>query len=290
MPDRAARSNREGIERVLRYLDEEGADHSLEALSAIAHLSPFHFHRVFKACTGLPVAAYVRRHRLIAAAGRLSAGAGSVPDIALDAGFGSHEAFTRAFAALFGLSPSAFRKLARAGAVHGLPSPKPLTPPEGKDMELTIQHLPVMRVACVRHTGPYAACQPAWDKLCAWGMRQRLMGPETLFLGVSWDDPDATPPEEIRYDACMTVPDSVESDGDVRVSTVGGGPHASVVHLGSHDGLAETYRQLYAALMAREDLRLAEAPPFELYRNDPKTTPPDKLVTEIYVSLASAGE
>lgn len=282
------RSHRERMERVMRYMDEHANETlGLERLAGVAHLSPHHFHRVFKAYAGLNVAAYVRRRRLILAADRLASTSRSVLAIALDAGFGSHESFTRAFSALFGCTPSAYRERSRTAPAHALPAPNPLPVQGGSDMEMQLTEVPRMRVACVRHVGPYSSCQPAWDALCAWGVRENQFGPDSVFLGISWDEPDATPPEEIRYDACVTVADTVAAGDGVDIRHVGGGRHACAVHLGPFEGLEATYRQLYAAILAQEDLAIGQEPAFEIYRTDPKTTPPDKLVTEIYVPLAS---
>ncbi len=79
-------------------------------------LSPFHFSRLFTAATGESVMAYVRRRRLVAAARRLLDEPGLAPaHLALDCGFESQQAFTRAFTRLFGVSPGRFRRAGGSG-------------------------------------------------------------------------------------------------------------------------------------------------------------------------------
>src|SRR5690606_26599553 len=73
-------------------------------------MSYWHFHRAFAAMTGETVGSYLRRRRLSAAAGEVLRSRKRLVDIAVDFQFGSHEAFTRAFRAMFGISPSAFRR------------------------------------------------------------------------------------------------------------------------------------------------------------------------------------
>jgi AraC family transcriptional regulator len=65
--------------------------------------------RAFAAATGLPITRYVRARRLTEAARALSQGAADILTVALDAGYGSHEAFTRAFREQFGSTPEAVR-------------------------------------------------------------------------------------------------------------------------------------------------------------------------------------
>lgn len=69
----------------------------LEELAGRVGFSPFHFHRVFTEYVGEPVKEYVRRLRLEHSAYRLKIGGDPIVQIAMDAGFRTHESFTRAF-------------------------------------------------------------------------------------------------------------------------------------------------------------------------------------------------
>ncbi|MCG8616120.1 MAG: effector binding domain-containing protein [Desulfobacterales bacterium] len=79
-------------------------------MAAEAAYSLFHFHRIFLAATGEPLKTYIRKRRLTLAARALIDSDAGIIDIALDAGFESQEAFTRAFKKMFGLPPGRFRK------------------------------------------------------------------------------------------------------------------------------------------------------------------------------------
>ena len=82
---------------------------TLDEISAIAGISRFHMVRAFAAATGFSVMRYVRARRLTAAARSLAAGAPDILQVALDADYGSHEAFTRAFRDHFGVTPETVR-------------------------------------------------------------------------------------------------------------------------------------------------------------------------------------
>lgn len=86
---------------------------SLDDIAAIGGVSRYHMVRAFAAATGLSVMRYVRARRLSRAAKALSEGAPDILAVALDAGYGSHEAFTRAFREQFGLTPDAARDRGR---------------------------------------------------------------------------------------------------------------------------------------------------------------------------------
>ena len=84
-------------------------DVSLDAIAASVGVSRFHLSRAFSASVELPLAAYARARRLTVAAQALVVGAPDILAVALDAGYGSHEAFTRAFRQQFGLTPEQLR-------------------------------------------------------------------------------------------------------------------------------------------------------------------------------------
>jgi len=82
---------------------------TLDEIADIAGVSRFHLVRAFTAATGLPVMRYVRARRLSEAARALAKGAPDILNLALEADYGSHEAFTRAFRDHFGVTPEAVR-------------------------------------------------------------------------------------------------------------------------------------------------------------------------------------
>jgi AraC family transcriptional regulator len=113
---------------------------SVGTLAGVAGLSQFHFSRLFTARIGESVMAYVRRRRMLRAAARLGRNPGveddietpALIDLALDCGFESQEAFTRAFAQVFGVTPGRYKRdpachqaSAMEKAMNRTPSPKP---------------------------------------------------------------------------------------------------------------------------------------------------------------------
>src|ERR1700733_11647090 len=110
-------------ERILRVLThiQEHLDEALELedLARVGCFSSFHFHRIFAAMTGETIADHVRRLRLERAAMELRSGAKQGIQVALDSG---HEAFTRAFKAAYGSSPSEFRRWTGPIAILAAPS------------------------------------------------------------------------------------------------------------------------------------------------------------------------
>jgi AraC family transcriptional regulator len=86
------------------------SDATLADIAVASRVSRYQLLRAFGAATGCSVMRYVRARRLSEAARHLAAGAPDILTVALDAGYGSHEAFTRAFRDQFNMTPEAVRE------------------------------------------------------------------------------------------------------------------------------------------------------------------------------------
>jgi AraC family transcriptional regulator len=99
------------VGKALWYIERHFArELSLEEIARSAGVSRFYMTRSFGDLTGHSLMRYVRGRRLTEAARALADGATDILSVALDAGYGSHEAFTRAFRDQFGLTPDALRR------------------------------------------------------------------------------------------------------------------------------------------------------------------------------------
>jgi AraC family transcriptional regulator len=263
---------------------------SLEDLARVACFSPCHFHRVFHALVGEPVQEHVRRLRLERAANRLKLGNQSVTSVALDAGYDSHEAFTRAFHTMFGNSPSQFRAAHQAApdspsGVH-LDDTSGYHPPDyGDPPPVEIKTLEPVRVVFLRHQGPYSQVGATWARLAAWAGPRGLFGPATRFIGISHDDPQITAPDKLRYDAAITVTRPVTPEGEFGVTEIAGGEYATAVHKGPYDSLGRTYQAMLGGWLPASGRELRDVPCFEVYLNSPQNTAPEELLTMIHVPI-----
>jgi AraC family transcriptional regulator len=98
------------VEKALWFIESHFASEiTLQDLAKAGGVSRFHMTRAFDAATGRSIMRYVRGRRLTEAAKALSTGAPDILSVALDAGYGSHEAFTRAFRDEFGVTPETIR-------------------------------------------------------------------------------------------------------------------------------------------------------------------------------------
>ena len=285
------RDYHERIVRTLAFIQEHlDDDLGLEGAASVAAFSSFHFHRIFRGLVGEPFKEYVRRLRLERAARHLKRLDVPVTQIAFEAGFETHESFTRAFGAMFGVPPSEYR------AAHK-PAPESASgthfddvagyhpPGYGDPPPVEVKELPPMRLVFLRHVGPYDQVGVTWGRLMNWAGMRGLLGPQMRLVGIVHDDPDVTPPDKVRYDAAVAVSRPVEPEGEFGVLDMAGGAYAVLTHRGPYEGLGKAYQRLYGAWLPKSGYELREAPAFEQYLNSPRDTKPEDLLTLIHVPV-----
>jgi AraC family transcriptional regulator len=288
---------RERMLKVLVYIQNHLDEAmTLDELARVAYFSPYHFHRIFRGMVGESVMEHIRRLRLERAAHRLKFSDLPVTRIAFEAGYETHEAFTRAFRALFAESPSQFRDTHQALPFPKAPSQVHYDPSgdvaeqhlakRASALAVRVEAVKPMRLAFMRHTGPYADVGGTWMRLLTWAGMKGLMGPQYVILGIVHDDPDVTPPEKVRYDACIVVDDRVRPEGEVGIQQIEGGLYGITTHRGPYDRLGETYLRLCGEWLPANRYETRSAPCFELYRNSPHNTAAQDLLTDIHLPLA----
>ena len=99
------------VQRALWFVESRLSDElTLQGVAEDVCVSPHHLARAFGAATGRSLMNYARGRRLTEAVRRLVDSDASILAVAIDHGYGSHGAFTRAFRDEFGVTPEAFRR------------------------------------------------------------------------------------------------------------------------------------------------------------------------------------
>jgi AraC family transcriptional regulator len=275
------------FETVLAYVEANlDGDLSVEALSRVASFSKFHFHRQFAAYVGIPVARYVQLMRLRQAARRLAAReACPVLEAALEAGFDSPEAFSRAFKRAFGMTPSAFRErpnwqIWSAAFVVPYLSRK-LT------MHVRIVDFTATRVAALEHLGPPGLLNQSVSRFIEW-RKQSGQSPvaSSRTFGIPRNNPDTTPADAFRFDICGEILEPVAANAyGIRELVIPAGRCAVVRHTGSTDHVGETIYPIYRDWLPGSGEELRDHPLFFDYLSVSAETPLDQWQTDIYVPL-----
>jgi len=291
---------KERILRVLTHIQEhldEALD--LDELARVACFSSFHFHRIFAAMTGETIADHVRRLRLERAAMELRSGAKQVIQVALDAGYEAHEAFTRAFKTAYGVSPAKFRRATEPIAILAAPScvhfrqGVPLTTFNTnhittKVMKVITRKIKPLRVAYLRHVGPYESTRQTWTDLTTRLSADKQVRKRSVFIGMGHDNPAVTSAAELRYDACITVDEEYNPKKPLELQTIAGGDYAVAKNC-PVGKIKDAFQYLYAKWLARSSRELRPVPSFMVFTDAHEAVASMKGRVDIYMPLQPKG-
>jgi len=310
------------INKVIDYIDSNiSKDLSLNELAAVAHFSPFHFHRIFSAMVGETLNGFIRRLRIEKAATMLVQNPRrSITEIAFECGFSGSSAFARVFQETFQMSASEWRagkysKTSKNGKTDSKEGKQVSNIKQDFDVQslytdsmtkqtwrvgmknnkelvtnVEVKDIPEMHVAYIRHIGPYAGDEQLFgnlfNRLCAWaGPRGLLSSPETKFITIYHDNPDITDESKLRTDVCISVPPDTQVGGEIGKATIPAGKYAIGHFEIAPDQYGNAWNAVYGGWLPESGYQPDDRPCFELYLNDPKQHPEGKHVVDIYAPV-----
>jgi AraC family transcriptional regulator len=197
------------IDYILAHLDQPLR---LQTISRAAHLSPYHFHRIFQTVTGQTIADFVRRVRFERALVLMSrVHRPSLTSIALACGFASSSEFSRGFRKHFGSAPRSFDLEAwRASHRDALEMTvsqwrsqfhaRALQPRANPDsFKVRIRDIEPRTVAYIRVQNPYKGTSVirAYERLQTWAAANGFH--DNQWLGYQWENPELTNLADCRY-------------------------------------------------------------------------------------------
>jgi AraC family transcriptional regulator len=279
----APRAEHEYRERVARavaaIVADPMAEHRLEDLARLAHFSPFHFHRVYHSVAGETVAATVRRVRLALATQLLTRGGQSITEVALNVGYESPQAFTRAFGQFTGQSPRAFQQQMHAVVL----SPAKSCPDVGPAPAVTLVERSTQQAHALRHQGPFSTIPHTHGRLQAHVGSRRV----SEWWGISFGAPEAQP--DFAYYVAAVSPDSWPvGDSEIKMLKIPGGLYAVHTLAGPHSRINPAFYSLYARWLPASGFEPDGRPTLERYLNSPRQVAPAALRTELLIPIRPA--
>jgi len=291
------------INKILAYIDDN-LDHdlSLGKLSALAHCSPFHLHRLFKTYTHETINQYITRKRIEKTASLLIHKKGaSIGEIALDHGFNSNSSFTRAFKKMYGVSPSEFRKLSpgRYSKIGKIENKNGKIRPTFEDYicnmghhknwiernaKVEIREMPRLELAFLTQIG-VSGLHQAFEKLLKWAKPQGLLErPSFKMARVYHDSFKITEPEKVRMSACVLLDGPVDTDGEIGLMALG---KAKCI-VGQFEIEPMDFERSWTALfvwMNENGFKKADGNPFEIFHNNFREHPENKALVDFHIPV-----
>lgn len=280
-----------GIERALAHLQQRvqarAALPDLAELAAVAHQSPFHFHRVYRAMTGETVGRTVTRLRLLHAL-RLLAGTGSITEIALAVGYETPQALARSFRNTLHASPSQLRADPAALAAQAQALAQP--PRQGADaapapLQVAVQTLASFEVVVLRRRGAFDALDAGFGRLFAWAQRAGVAERLQALAGIPLSDHRDVPAREHVFECAMGFAAAVSPPAPFALRILGGGDHAVLRQVGSYAQLEDALDQVLGEWLPDSGYVLRDAPLHYLYLDDPESVAESALRADVCVPV-----
>ena len=260
------------VEKALWFVESHFAEEiTLEDIASVAGVSRHHMVRAFGAATGRSVMRYVRGRRLTEAARSLAGGAPDILAVALDAGYESHEAFTRAFREQFGTTPE---KVRAGRCLETLQLVEPLRMSDIQTITLApprIETRPALLIAGLseRYEGSNAGMPAQWQRFVPWlGNVPGQVGQATY--GVCYNGDDAG---NIDYLSGVEVSDFNALPPELARLRVAEQTYAIFTRADHISTIQRTWATIFSVWFPQSGRERADAPEIEYYdqRFDPQS-------------------
>lgn len=261
---------RRRIARVIEaIMVDPAAPHSVESLAAVAHFSPFHFHRLYRAMTGESVAATIRRVRLAQAATQLAASPASVTETALEAGYDSSQSFARAFRGMTGITPTAFQ-LQQQTITSNPPT-------------VTVSDRPSATLFGLRHEGPAQTIPHSYRRLAQRFAERGRAWHEMTRVGIGSGDPEQG--QGFWYFAGVMLPPDDAAAKGLEQLDLPGGLYGCYRLMGAYSLISPTFQTLFGGWLPQSGYEPDDRPIIELYLNHPARVTEHEIATDLLVPL-----
>lgn len=274
------------IDRVVGLINQKlEANPSLDDLATAAGISPYHFHRVYRAITGETPAGTLRRLRIAKGLILLSQSSRPITDIAFEIGYDSSQAFAKALREVTGYSASELRDqpdvLGRVLEELSKPPPQDLA----QDLQVRLETVEPFRVIATRHEGEHGELFGTYTRLMEWAQQSGQIEGFRGIYGFPIDDIRMVPAEECRFDAAFDLGPAARPGPGHHEVAVSGGLYAVARLMGPYEGLEAIYDALYGAWLPESGYRLRDAPMHNHYVTDPEETPPEQWETDVRIPV-----
>lgn len=272
------------VPHIVAQVRDGAAAVSLEELAMTSNTAPDYLRHVFRDQVGESLHRYVRRLRMSLAAYRLVFSDRSILDIAVNAGYNSHAAFTRAFRGVYGIAPSGLRE-------NPLQIGRPVVGSTGTQVRPAA--FPQRRVAFYSYFGAQDTTYTAWDQLRGWLTSHGHCPARSKALGVSYDDPDYFMGARARHDVCLPVPDrfSPHRQDTIGVQVVPASTGLAMRHTGPPELIPFTYMDLAVSAVTK-GLQHPARPPLPYYIEFaafPSAQPERRVEMDVYLIPRGGG-
>ncbi|WP_041138067.1 AraC family transcriptional regulator [Beduini massiliensis] len=280
------------LEKAIEYIEDHlHEDIGLSDVSKAAGYSYYHMTRLFSCVLGESVGKYMNRRRLYEASKKLIYTNDRIIDVALESGFETPEAFSRAFKLMFHCSPTSYRKV---GLDQVTLAKRKILPDDVCHIANNISHTPkICWIDEIRIMGIRGTTMLSDNKI-----------PQLWAQFLSIYDKSFTP-KRAGYEICETLQTTYTKDGDVSFSVmigvseenlyhvpemfiekkIAGGKYAVFTHQGTFANLFQSYQYIYGTWLASTKEELDDREDFQVYEHEVIAFGDPKNIVKIFIPI-----
>jgi AraC family transcriptional regulator len=253
------------INKAIDYIEENLFNSiTLEDVANVANFSKFHFHRIFKIIARDTLSNYVKRLKMENAAKLLTTEKNkTIKDISEKLGYHSNANFSRDFNEFYGFSPSEYKNKKSKPIIR--------TPNLDNDLDLSfagIENLQESFVGYIRVAGGYdpETISKAYAQLYNYMQEMGILQSIDQCIGVGYDDPDYTPVDSCRYDACISMNKSMIPDNfPYNTKEIYGGKYATFIFSGEKEQFFSAWDVIFQEWLIASNYIPENKPHYEIY-------------------------
>lgn len=225
-----------------------------------------------------PLYTYIARLRIERAVLYMQTEEMCLQKLAALVGYGSSQSFSKAFKKQFGISPKSYIATLKARLKETLYNNNE------HNLQSEICNFSGLNLVYIRIYGKYGEeneYKTAWEKLINFMNNNELIVPETRFIGLSFDDPNITCPNQCRYYACASIQKNIMPTAEFGTIKLPQGKYAVYVLNGSYSKLGV----FHDLIRQSNEHTLRFGIIFDEYLNCFDSESPENLVTKVYIPI-----
>ncbi len=299
------------INRVIDYIRLNiEREITLAELADVSNFSKFHFHRIFRAITGMTPNEFITKAKLGKAEYILLNNSNdTISDIAYLVGFSSVSSFSKSFKKNYKISPSKLREKSRIlNSKNGQAQSKIGQPLESNDnyvapillnekfkdmglkktINIEIKNLDDLPVIYIRNHSIHVHDSDNFGKmfntLIAWANTRELLDfPTTKALTVYRSMPDTN--GMLQADACLSVSQEIQGEGQIGKTIIKGGKYVVLHKEGTLDECFSAWDYLYNEWFPNSGYQPDDRGVYLNHLNDSKTHPEGLHIFDMCISI-----
>lgn len=264
------------VNKALDYINDHLKETiTIDTLAGITNISPYHFHRIFKAVIGENISQYIQRLRLEYVAYQLRTSSTSLEILAEATGYQSTQSLSKAFKKRFEIPPSIYKQTPDRWTIQRADQLFP------RICKIYPKHLIYLNT--IESSMTYS---DIWRKLYSYAIFSKLLYEGSESIGACFDFEGLDKGQNPEFRPSISIEYPVMPNKHISCTSVKEGIYAVFTYQGNYSNLQDLYKSIWVVWLPQSRYIFRDSIIFEKYLNNPDNTEKNKLLTEVYIPIS----